>query len=120
MLAKNERRDVGLWCFAVVFHDDPVDDRELDVGIIGRDSFEYRALCKADTDDQIKTLFRVRAHRGFDRRGTSRFDVVEADRHVSLSTLDAFPGGGVERPVVLSAYVEDDTHLHLTAFASSL
>ncbi len=95
--------------------DEAVDDREIDVRIILRDALHDRRLREADTDDQIVAAFREGAHRGLDRGRVARLDVPQDDRKVLRRALDAFPGGGVERAVVLASDVEDDSDVNLLA-----
>src|SRR5690606_41026073 len=95
-----------------------VNDREFDVRIIHSDLLHYRSLGKTDADNQVKILFRECPHRRFDRCRISRFDVVKTDVQILFGAFDAFPRGGIERPVVLSADVENDADACRTTFAA--
>src|SRR5215213_2318898 len=106
MLLENERRNV--WELA-----DAVDDCELNVWVVFRYLLHDRRLCKTNSDDQIEITFGEGAHRGLDGVGCAGFDIAQDDWQILRGALHTFPGGGVERAIVLSADVKDDADFDL-------
>src|SRR4030095_13622706 len=126
MLFEDQRSNVRLRRLAVSFKDDSINDRKMDIGIVIRDALHDRALRKADSNNQIVAALGKRAHGGLDRNWIARFNVANHNVQRRLATtslsiwlrsrfgaLNSRPGGGVERAIVLSAYIENDADVHL-------
>src|SRR6185503_4573169 len=111
MLLEDQRSNV--WQLA-----DAVDDGELNVRIVFRDALHDRRLCKSNTDDEIEISLGESAHRGFDCVWCTGFDIAQDYRKILCGTLHTFPRRGIERSVVLSADVENDSDVDLRWVAS--
>src|SRR5689334_7655377 len=108
------------------------------IRIVLRDLLHDRGLRKTDADNQIIAAFRERTHRRLNRSRIAGFNVANNDVEwlllislliqarlsvrmmTSFGTLYANPSGCIERAVVFTPDIKDDTNANLVWIVSAV